>query len=196
MPTPPSPTRQLPASRLKISISAKRIERAVQRLAGQIDRYARTRGFSELCVVCVLDGAFVFCADLVRCLQTPTTITFVKARSYNGVRKGNTTLARLPGTFGNRPVLVVDTIYDTGKTIEKVLRAVRKQSSQVALALLVEKQGKAAAPADTTAVRTFVGIRIHGDPFLVGYGLDCDGRFRHLQDIRIYSRSAPESGLS
>ena len=181
------PTPRLPTSRLKISISAKRIERTVQRLAGQIDRYARTHRISDLCVVCVLDGAFVFCADLIRCLQTPTTIVFLKARSYNGARRGALSLGCPPAAIQGRPVLVVDTIYDTGKTIEKVLRAVRKQTSQIALAVLVEKQGKAAASPDATGVTAFVGIRVHGDPFLVGYGLDCGGRFRQLQDIRIYS---------
>ena len=189
---------------LKVSISEKRIARTVQKLAGQIDRYARANRISELSVVCVLDGAFMFCADLVRAIKTPTRIVFLKARSYDGTRRGALSLARIPETLQDRSVLVVDTVYDTGKTIAKVLREIRKRTSQtskIALAVLVEKQGKAAAPPGllpgpvqrplqgSPAIKTFVGIRVPGDPFLVGYGLDAGGRFRHWKDIRIYSES-------
>jgi hypoxanthine phosphoribosyltransferase len=186
----------MPAHRFKefkVSISEQRIARTIQKLSGQIDRYARANGIPELSVVCVLDGAFMFCADLVRAMKTPTSIVFLKARSYNGTRSGTLSLERIPETVRDRPVLVVDTVYDTGKTIAKVLREIRKQTShtsKIALAVLVEKQGKAAAPpsslAVSSAVETFVGIRVAGDPFLVGYGLDVGGRFRHCKDIRVY----------
>ena len=181
----------MPAPRFKVAVSEKRIAQTVQELSGRIDRYARANEISELSVVCVLDGAFIFCADLVRAMKTPTNIVFLKARSYNGTRRGALSLARLPEAMQARTVLVVDTVYDTGKTIAKVLREIRKQTSQIALAVLVEKHGKAAAPASSLrgspAIETFVGIRVPGDPFLVGYGLDVGGRFRHLKDIRIYS---------
>jgi hypoxanthine phosphoribosyltransferase len=194
----------MPAPRFKVSISEKRIARTVQTLAGQIDRYARANRISELSVVCVLDGAFMFCSDLVRAMRTPTNIVFVKARSYNGARRGALSLARIPEALQDRPVLVVDTVYDTGKTIAKVLREIRKQTSQIALAVLVEKRGKAAAPpgsasdspAGSPAVETFVGIRVAGDPFLVGYGLDAGGRFRHWKNIRIFPHPEAPRGLA
>ena len=177
----------MPAPRFQVSISEPSIARTVYKLSRQIDRYARANGISEFCVVCVLDGAFMFCADLVRAMKTPTSIVFAKARSYNGARRGTLSLARLPERIQGRPVLVVDTVYDTGKTIAKVLEELRKRTSQIVLAILVEKQGKAAAPPGSAGIETFVGIRVPGDPFLVGYGLDMGGRFRHWKDIRIYS---------
>jgi hypoxanthine phosphoribosyltransferase len=183
----------MPAHRFKefkVSISEQRIARTVHKLSEQIDDYARANAISELRVVCVLDGAFMFCADLVRAMKTPTSIVFLKARSYNGTRSGALSLERIPETMRDRPVLVVDTVYDTGKTIAKVLRELRKQTSQIALAVLVEKQGKAASAhslSGSPAIETFVGIRVAGDPFLVGYGLDVGGRFRHGKDIRVYS---------
>jgi hypoxanthine phosphoribosyltransferase len=167
-------------------ISEIRIRRAVRRLARQIDRHARTQGIADLTIVCVLDGAFVFCADLIREMQTPTTIAFTKARSYNGTKKGRTTLAPLAGVVEGRPVLIVDTIYDTGKTIAKVIRAVRRHTTWIALAVLVEKRRKAVVPIGAAGVKTFVGFRIDDDPFLVGYGLDCGGQFRHLRDLRVF----------
>jgi hypoxanthine phosphoribosyltransferase len=179
------------APRFPVSISEKQIARTVRRLAGRIDRYARSKDISELTVLCVLDAAFVFSADLVRAMKTPTSIVFLKARSYEGTRRGALSLARVPDAVRGRPVLIVDTVYDTGKTVAKVLREVRKRTSRVALAVLVEKQGKAAVPLQSlsngSTVETFVGIRVAGDPFLVGYGLDVSGRFRHWKDIRIYS---------
>jgi len=173
--------------RFKTCISKTRIERTVLELAGQIDRYAHANRVSEFCVVCVMDGAFIFCADLVRAMKTPSSIVFVKARSYDGTRGGRLQLSPLPDSIQGRAVLVVDTIYDTGKTVAKVLREVRKLTSQITLVVLVEKQDKSVVTPGLAAVETFVGIRIQGDPFLVGYGLDVSGRFRNLKDIRIYS---------
>ncbi len=177
----------MPSPRFKTCISKTRIERTVRELAGRIDRYGHANRISEFCVVCVMDGAFMFCADLVREMKTPASIVFVKARSYDGTRSGRLFLSPLPGSVRGRAVLIVDTIYDTGKTIAKVLQEVRRLTSQITLVVLVEKQGKAAMAPGSAAVETFVGLRIPGDPFLVGYGLDMSGRFRNLKDIRIYS---------
>lgn len=177
----------MPSPRFQPFLSRTRIERTVRELAGQVDRYARANRISEFCLVCVMDGAFIFCADLARAIETPASIVFVKASSYDGTRSGRLRLSPLPGSIRGRAVLVVDTIYDTGKTVAKVLQEVRKLTTQVSLVLLVEKQGKAAVAPGAAAVETFVGFRIQGDPFLVGYGLDVSGRFRDLPDIRIYS---------
>lgn len=180
----PTTSRAIP--KFKIVIPEKRIRRSVQGLARQIDRYARAEGTSGLTVVAIMDAAFIFCADLVRDMKTPSTVVFVKASSYNGMRKAKTNLAPLPDAIWDRPVLVVDTIFDTGKTIEKVFREIRKHTSRIALAVLVAKHGKADLAAYTKDVETFVGIQLEGDPFLVGYGLDCAGQFRHLKDLHLY----------
>ena len=169
-----------------IVIAELNIRKAVRRLARQIDQHARANGIARLTVVCVMDGAFIFCADLVRAMKTPTTIVFAKARSYNGTKKGRTALAPLPKTLAGQPVLIVDTIYDTGKTIVKVVHAVRRHTSSVALAVLVEKRHKAVVPMRAAGIKTFAAFRLEGDPFLVGYGLDCNGQFRHLRDLRVF----------
>jgi hypoxanthine phosphoribosyltransferase len=166
-------------------ISEQQIARTVEKLARQIDGYAGTNGIAEFTIICVMDGAFIFCADLVRRMKTPTRIAFVKARSYNGTKRGITSLAAIPRNIQDRPVLVVDTIFDTGKTMERILRNVHKRASRVAIAILVVKQGKSELAAHTQGTDTFIGIRVKGDPFLVGYGLDCGGQFRHLRDIGV-----------
>src|ERR1051325_8421858 len=171
-------------SAIRPLISERKIRSAVRKLAREVDRFASSEKIAEMTVVCVMDGAFIFCADLVRKMKTPTRMVFVKARSYKGTKKGVTALSALPDIPG-QPVLIVDTIYDTGETIAKVIRAVRKHTSRIALALLVEKHREAPVAADANGVKTFVGMRLKGDPFLIGYGLDCSGKYRYLRDIRI-----------
>ncbi|MSO20046.1 MAG: hypothetical protein EXQ56_06200 [Acidobacteria bacterium] len=187
------------------------MQTTVQRLARQIDRACRKNSVTELMVVCVMDGAFIFSADLVRAMRTPTRIVFLQARSYVGTKKGATATAALPsslrgslgGSFGGSPVLVADTIYDTGRTIAKIVREVRghvrghvrEKTNQVWLAVLIEKSGKAAVAANDQAQKVFTGIQLSGDPFLIGYGLDVDGAFRDLPDITEYHRISEDRNL-
>jgi hypoxanthine phosphoribosyltransferase len=144
-----------------VVISENNIQRTVRRLARQIDQHARANGIAQITVLCVMDGAFIFCADLVRAMKTPSVVVFAKARSYNGTRKGRTALAPLPKTLAGQPVLIVDTIYDTGRTIARVVQALRRVTSPIALAVLVEKYDKAK---------------------------NYNGRFRHLRDLRLFEQ--------
>jgi len=175
---------------MRARISQRRIKSAVSGLARAIDGACRRRRITELTVLCVMDGAFVFTADLVRAIRTPTRVVFVKASSYQATRKGDTRLAAFPPSLRRQPVLIVDTIYDTGETVSRVLHQVRKLASLVWLVVLIEKQGKAAVPLSEQADMVFTGIQLAGDPFLVGYGLDVDGRFRNLPALHEY-RAAP-----
>lgn len=172
----------------KPAFSELTIQRAVRRLARQIDRRVKVARVADLTVVCVMDGAFIFCADLVRALRTPARLVFLKAQSYQGARKGATSTAALPpglrAALRHSLVLVVDTIYDTGLTIAKVVRKVRSRTNPVWLAVLVEKEGQAVIPANQQCDELFVGLQVSGDPFLIGYGLDVNGEFRNLPDIR------------
>jgi len=177
----------------KLAFSEVSIQSGVRRLARRIDRRLREASVSEITVVCVMDGAFIFCADLVRALRTPARLVFMKAQSYQGATKGATTAAALPpdlrAAMRNSLVLVVDTVYDTGLTIAKVVRKVRYGANPVWLAVLVEKEGKAVIPSRQQCDELFVGFKISGDPFLIGYGLDYNGRFRERKDIRIHRRA-------
>ena len=170
-------------TQIKTVISAARINRAVQQLARQIDSYYETKSVASITVVCVMDASFMFCADLVRRLKTPVRIVFAKAASYNRAKKGRTSLAPIPKHLRGQSVLVVDTIYDTGKTIEKVMAELRRQTRRITVAILINKkvEGRGALP---RAIR-FVGMEVPGDLFLVGYGLDYDGEFRDWKDVRV-----------
>jgi hypoxanthine phosphoribosyltransferase len=168
-------------------ISQRKIRSVVKVLARRIDRACKAERIQELYVACVMDGSFIFAADLVRAMRTPTRVFFLKASSYRGTRKGATRISALPASLRGQSVLITDTIYDTGITIERVINQVRRQTDSVWLAVLIEKHGKAARAVETIAERAFVGIKLAGDPFLIGYGLDVDGQFRWLPDIQEFS---------
>lgn len=168
---------------MPVHISQLRIRSAVRRMARQIDAACLRQGIQELTVVCVMDGAFVFTADLVRALRTSSRLVFLKAASYQGTRRKALRADRLPASLRVRTLLIVDTIYDTGKTIERVVGQARGLADAVWLAVLVEKAGKAAVAAEQQADTSFIGLRVAGDPFLIGYGLDVDGQYRSLPEI-------------
>jgi hypoxanthine phosphoribosyltransferase len=167
--------------RFRTILTAARIRRLVAELAQRVDEHYGSVGVSEIVIVCVMNASFMFCADLVRRLQTPSRVLFVQARSYQGTRKGGTVLAPIAENLRDRHVLVVDTIFDTGKTIERVVREVRKQTKAVEVAVLVVKHRK--SDRRRRAAARFQGIALPGDPFLIGYGLDLAGEYRALKDI-------------
>lgn len=171
---------------MRALISERRIKAIVKRLARQIDHACSRRHINELTIVCVMDGAFVFTADLVRAMRTPSRIVFAKASSYRGTSKGATRIAAFSSSLRHKPALIVDTIYDTGQTIARVVRQAQRLTGTVWLAVLIEKKGKAVLRASAQAEIVFSGIQLRGNPFLVGYGLDVDGEFRHLPNVRQY----------
>lgn len=179
---------------MRALISTQRIHAVVQAIARQVDSACRRQAIAELTLVCVMDGAFIFSADLMRALRTPSRIVFLKASSYRGTRKGRTSTTSVPLELKGKPVLVVDTIYDTGRTIAAVVRQLRGLARSVWLAVLIEKQDKALVPASEQTQRIFKGITVLGDPFLIGYGLDVGGEFRNLPHIRVYSDDGAGKG--
>jgi hypoxanthine phosphoribosyltransferase len=152
-------------------------------LAAGIDRLAAEVGGATagrpLLVVGVLTGSVVLVADLIRRLQGPVQVAMVWASSYRGPTTTpgplEVRLESLPNVNG-RHLLVVDDIFDTGHTLMGILGAVRRLgAASVHSLVLLEKEGRAEVPMRPD----FVGFRIP-DRFVVGYGLDFDGAWRHL----------------
>lgn len=148
----------------------------VEELAARISRdYAG----KELVVICVLKGAFTFTADLMRHLTIPVTVEFVQAASYGD----STTSARevvikqdLRTDIKDKHVLLVDTIIDTGRTLDSLLRMFSTRNpASIAVAALLNK--KSCRIEDVTV--EYCGFEIP-DAFVVGYGLDFAERYRNL----------------
>lgn len=137
----------------------------------------------SLVVVGVLKGSFIFLADLVRAIDLPVEIDFIGISSYEGMRTSG--VVQITSDLGRpiegKDVLLVEDIVDTGLTMRYLLEnlATRRPASLKICALL-EKPTRAQAK-----VRIDYRGFVIGDEFVVGYGLDWDGRMRNLPFIGV-----------
>jgi hypoxanthine phosphoribosyltransferase len=165
-------------------IAEARLRARVAALGRRIARDYRGR---ELLVLCVLRGAFVFAADLVRHIESPLTVSFARASSYGGatVSRGRVRL-QVPPDVRGRHVLVVEDIVDTGRTLRALRRAVAsRRAASVRVCALLDKPSRREVEVDVE----YVGFRI-GNRFVVGYGLDHGGKYRNLPYVGTISSSS------
>ena len=138
--------------------------------------------------VAVLNGSFMFLADLVRAMPRPVTIDFVRMKSYGAgtTTSGTPRLVHGPGAdLRNRHVVIVEDIVDTGLTLEalrKHLSAAHPRSLDTVV--LLDKPARRR----TEVALDLVGFQIP-DHFVVGYGLDCNEAHRHLPYLGIITPS-------
>ena len=167
------------ARTLETLISREQIAKTVKRMAHQIQR--DYPGGMPL-MVAVLKGSFIFLADLVREMQRPVELDFLRLASYGG---GTTTSGRVKLRMGvispviGRDVLVVEDIVDTGLTSSYATRYLRRRgASSVRLCALLDKP----SCRQETVSLDYKGFTVPNE-FVVGYGLDFDEQYRHLPDI-------------
>lgn len=133
-------------------------------------------------LVAVLNGSFIFAADLVRQLSIEgVEISFVKLASYEGTETTGEVrqILGLSEEVRGRHVVVIEDIVDTGHTAGGLVQSLRAQgAASVEVACLLLKPASVRVP---LAVR-YAGLEIPND-FVVGYGLDYDGLGRHLPDL-------------
>ena len=159
----------------RVVLSAEDLQRRIAEMAAEIRRdYAG----SDPHLVCVLRGAAVFAADLLRALGPGPTIDFVACASYSGARsEGQVRLVKdLEDPVAGRNVLLVEDIVDSGRTLVflRELLEVRSAASIRTCALLDKPSArKVAVPCD------YLGFTIP-DWFVVGFGLDYNQQYRGL----------------
>jgi len=166
---------------LKILISHDQIAKAINRLACEIER--DYQGKHPL-LISVLKGSFVFMADLIRQLDLPLELDFVRLSSYGCARESSGKVRVVQGVktpIKGRDVLVVEDIVDTGITISFLLDYLkRKNPASLKLCALADKPSRRRLPVSIN----YLGFTVP-NKFIVGYGLDCDERFRNLPDIYV-----------
>lgn len=202
-----------------VLIDRDRIAARVHELAGQIAHDLDGADPSSIVFMPVLVGAFIFAADLVRQMPVMMSMRLVTVSSYPGTAvqsKGARLKGQIPSDLAGRHVIVVDDILDTGQTLT-LLRDLILEQKPASLRICVllhkvregahggdgadsghaqksEDSGDAREGADSTRLCRFradyVGFEIP-DVFVVGYGLDHDGRYRNLPDIVELAESAP-----
>ncbi len=159
-------------------IDADQIRQRVQAMGEELhSRYTNLRPL----FLCVLNGAFVFAADLIRAFGAPCEVSFIKLASYRGTTSTGqvATLIGLDVDICQRHVIIVEDIVDTGKTLHTLQADLAQlQPASITIATLLLKPDMLAHPLQAH----YVGFRIP-PYFVVGYGLDYDGLGRELADI-------------
>lgn len=131
--------------------------------------------------VCVLNGSFMFAADLMKRITIPCEISFVRMSSYSGIcSTGDVKMIYgMEESIEGRTVVVVEDIVDTGNTMERMLKqlhALNPKEIKVSTLLFKPDALQHDVPID------YVALTIPSD-FILGYGLDYDGYGRNLPDI-------------
>ena len=171
-------TIQVKDKSFSLFISEKEILKEVKRVAKQINRDFQGK---EPVFLAVLNGSFIFAADLLKEVTLPCEISFVKLASYQGV---NTTgqireVIGLNVDLTDRHVIIVEDIVDTGLTMAHMLDVLKQQNpASIDICTLLLKPGKLQVGLDIK----YCCMEIPND-FIVGYGLDYDGYGRNTRDI-------------
>ena len=129
----------------------------------------------------VLNGSFVFAADLMRYITIPCEISFVKLASYQGIASTGVIkeVIGLNEDITNRHVIIVEDIVDTGATMRRMVETLGTRGpASIDICTLLLKPGKLSVPLDIK----YVAMEIPND-FIVGYGLDYEQQGRNLRDI-------------
>jgi hypoxanthine phosphoribosyltransferase len=166
-------------SQLKILISRDQIAKTVTRLALEINRDYQGK---QPLLISVLKGSFVFMADLIRQLDLPLELDFVKVASYGAARESSGKVRVVQGVktpVKGRDVLMIEDIVDTGITISFLLDYLdKKRPTSLKLCALADKPSRRRV----TVPIDYLGFSVP-NKFIVGYGLDCDEKFRNLPHI-------------
>ena len=165
--------------KLHILLTRQQIEEAVNKLAAEV------RGdYQHKCplLIGVLKGSFMFMADLIRRLDFPLEVEFIRLSSYGQNRQSSGRIKVVQGLRSkvkDRDVLVVEDIVDTGLTTSFLLDYLQKKKPvSLKLCALADKPSRR----QISVTIDYLGFTISNN-FIVGYGLDWDEKFRNLPDI-------------
>ncbi|MFO0014136.1 MAG: hypoxanthine phosphoribosyltransferase [Planctomycetota bacterium] len=169
---------------MKVLIHEEEIQEGIGRLARQLHQHY---GDSPLTVVAIMTGSLVMLADLIRRLEMPIRISLIAVSSYRGkMTPGEIEIddSRMLDIQG-RDVLLIDDIFDTGKTlVEVTTRLTKLNPKSIRTAVFLRKQG-------TSQVSQGPDFSVFDIPnkFVVGYGLDYQDLYRNLPYVGVLEES-------
>ena len=164
----------------QVLVSHEEIEQMLERLSQEINRDYKGE---PLVVVGILTGAFIFTADLVRRLEMPVIVDFMQVSSYVGeFSTGELKLKKdMSYDIKDMNVLIVEDIIDTGRTLALLKdQLLKREPKSLKICTAFDKPSRRI----NDLVPDYNGITVP-DEFIVGYGLDLDGKYRDFDDIRI-----------
>lgn len=166
--------------RFSLLLTSEKIQQQIELMAEFMNDELKNH---EVLFIGVLNGVFMFAADLLKRIQFNAQISFVKVSSYQGM-ESSTKIKRLIGIdeeLKGKTVVILEDIIDTGRTIEDIIQQVRvyrPEQIRIATLLLKHEIYKSSLTID------YVGFRIP-NRFVVGYGLDYLGYGRNLRNIYV-----------
>ena len=165
----------------EIFIPRVEIEDAIDRIAAEMNDALKNK---DPLFICVLNGSFMFASELMKRINIPSEITFVKMSSYVGTSSTGTVkeIYGLQEEIAGRTLVIVEDIIDTGNTMVQMLKQLENKKPReilVSSLLLKPEALKHDVPLD------YIALHIP-DNFVVGYGLDYDGYGRNLPNIYKY----------
>ncbi|MFW5657962.1 MAG: hypoxanthine phosphoribosyltransferase [Bacteroidota bacterium] len=162
----------------ELFISSDEIDAINKRLAQAINRDFNGR---EVMFLPILNGAFIFAADLIRQVNLSCNVSFLKLASYKGVQSAGD-VVKLIGINENlrgKVIIIIEDIIDTGITISELIDNLKEQGpAEINIVTLLYKPDKCVREIKID----YLGKEI-GNRFVVGYGLDYNGFGRNLPDI-------------
>ena len=166
-------------NKLKVLITREEIERKVAELADELRRDYQDK---HPLLIGILKGSFVFMSDLIRKLNIPVEIDFVRLSSYGAGKEPSDKIKQVQGvktSIRDRHVLVIEDIVDRGRTVRFLLDYLgRRKPASLKLCTMFAKPSRRV----TEVPIDYLGFTVP-DTFVVGYGLDLDEKFRHLPDL-------------
>lgn len=167
--------------KLSVLFTKDKIAATVNKLAAEIRQDYLSK---NPILIAVLKGSFMFLADLIRRLDFPLEVEFIRLSSYGGGRESSgkiKVVQDIQSEVRGRHVLVIEDILDTGLTAGFLLDYLsQKKPGSLKLCVLTDKPARRKTPVNID----YRGLTVP-DKFIVGYGLDWDERFRHLPDIYV-----------
>ena len=173
--------------KLRVLLRGSEIRRRVRALARQIERDYKG---DSLHLVCILKGACIFLADLLRELKLSVSVDFIAVSSYGkgSLPSGEVRITKdLDQSIEGLNVLIVEDILDTGLTLNYLFRILQsRKPKSLRIAALLDKPARRVkeVPVD------YIGFKIP-DEFVVGYGLDYGERYRNLPDVCVVPTATP-----
>tara|TARA_B100001113_G_scaffold123234_1_gene100608 strand:+ start:2466 stop:2984 length:519 start_codon:yes stop_codon:yes gene_type:complete len=171
--------------KLKISktlITKEEIENKISEIADEVNK--KYEG-EELVVIGILKGAFIVMSDLAKRLQVDVTFDFMSIKSYYGSESsGQIKIVKdLEYDISNKNVLIVEDIYDTGLTLSSLKKLLESRNPKnIEIFCMFIKKEVSKEPIEIN----YSGFEI-GPEFVVGYGLDYNGKYRELPYLAILS---------
>lgn len=162
----------------ELFLTQETVEKAIEKIAADMNKDLTEK---NPLFICVLNGSFMYASELMKRINIPSELTFVKMSSYSGIKSSGSVkeVYGLEEDIKGRTIVIIEDIVDTGNTMKQMIKQLKiKKPKEILVSTLLLKPDALIhdVPLD------YVALEIPND-FIIGYGLDYDGYGRNLPDI-------------